>query len=69
MAQLQASSGDTVVAFRPGGHGSRTRSDAPGEERGRLLLFTGVRYERLGAPDGRTDTKSPALTAADEPGR
>lgn len=57
MAQLQVTSGETVVAFRPSSVRVRARSDAAGEERGRILLFTGVRYERTGDREGRAEAK------------
>lgn len=45
MAQVQVSTGETVVAFRPM-HTSKKVSIRADERRGAVLLFTGVRYER-----------------------
>ena len=52
---LQPSAGGEVVAFRPGV--VRVRPDSGDDatvERGRILLFTGVRYERLAEPAPNT---------------
>ena len=38
--------GDKVVALVPSMLRSRPRADDVNEERGRVLLFTGVRYDR-----------------------
>lgn len=44
MLQIEPAGGSTVLAFRPV---SRSRRDVdPSPERGTVLIFTGVRYER-----------------------
>ena len=57
---LQSSMRGEVVAFRPGV--LRTRSDADEDvaERGRILLFTGVRYERMVEPSEDAQSRSAA---------
>ncbi len=48
MLQIETAGGSTVLAFRPV---PRARRDAdPSPERGTVLLFTGVRYERWVEP-------------------
>ena len=48
MLQIEPAGGSTVLAFRPVSR-SRRESD-PSPERGTVLLFTGVRYERWAEP-------------------
>lgn len=48
MAQVLTAAGGTVVAFRPADLRSRRpmRGAERADERGAILLFTGIRYER-----------------------
>ena len=47
MSQARSAGEDTVVAFRPPAF--RTKRERPDDDavRGTILLFTGVRYERM----------------------
>lgn len=45
MAQPRSGSGGKVVAFKPGL--VRARDNRDSDERGKILLFTGIRYERF----------------------
>lgn len=47
MLQAQTAPGGKVIAFRPQALGVRRDPDESGSERGRILLFTGVRYQRM----------------------
>ena len=63
MLQVGSVEGPTVIAFRPiPGRGERP-TGRDGAERGTLLLFTGVRYERL--VDGMS-LPSPVEVCGDE---
>jgi hypothetical protein len=52
MTQTHMNSGGTVVAFRSTGSKNRRASAPRGEERGAVLLFTGIRYDRTHAEAG-----------------
>jgi hypothetical protein len=45
----------TLLTFQPNQHAMR--SSAPSPEMGKLLLFTGVRYERAGTTDTQDEKK------------
>jgi len=65
MGEVQTSAG-TVVPF-PGSASRRSRAALrDGDPRGEILLFTGVRYERLPAPSSEP---SPAARGQAKPGR
>ena len=65
MTQVQSSSGGTVVAFRSTGHKTR-RPASQGEGRGAILLFTGVRYDRMDAEPSQS--AAPPRPESDKPG-
>jgi hypothetical protein len=46
MSHMQTTLGGTVVAFRSSETRSKRAAPSAGEQRGAILLFTGVRYER-----------------------
>jgi hypothetical protein len=47
MLQARSAGGEKVVAFRPPAFRPRRERPADDAVRGRILLFTGVRYERM----------------------
>lgn len=70
MAHLEPTPGGTVVAFRSTGSKSRRAAVPSGTERGAILLFTGIRYDRMHQDRPHAETARPGEYApATEPVR
>lgn len=57
---------DNVLSFFDAGLNRPKPVVAADEPRGRVLLFTGVRYQRDGQPDGSSPSPSPSLTGGSQ---
>lgn len=47
MPQAESAPASKVIAFRPSPSGFRRENHDGDAERGRILLFTGIRYQRM----------------------
>lgn len=57
MPHVDMPTASTVIPFRPQAFGDRRERTVGDGERGRILLFTGIRYERL--PEVSDDAAEP----------